>query len=156
MVFCRACGGALHISAPFCPHCGAPQHPEQQGDGVPRGFGNAIAICFRKYLTFSGRAPRAEFWWFTLFYALVQWGAAVLAGVSDMPDAGNVLEGVVSLLFFCPSISVGVRRLHDTDRSGWWMWIILVPFVGWIFLLIWYCTRGTPGANRFGAENGIA
>lgn len=154
MVHCRACGGVLHISAPLCPHCGAPQDRRAFGDGIKRTLGSSIEICFRKYVTFSGRAPRAEFWWFTLFQTLVQWAAAAAAFGSDAPGASAV-ETLVSLVLICPAISVAVRRLHDLDRSGWWFWIVLIPIVGWIILLVWDCTRGTPGPNRFGPENGL-
>lgn len=153
LVFCRACGGSVHSSAPFCPHCGAPQRELASGDGIPRSFGNSISICFRKYAEFNGRAPRAEFWWFSLFQVLVQWGSSLMAAMSDSGGASAV-SGVVSLVFLCPSIAVSVRRLHDLDRSGWWWLLAFIPVIGWIVLIVWDCTRGTRGENRFGPENG--
>ena len=62
MVFCRACGGTMHSAAPFCPHCGAPQSAVGGGDGIERSLGASVAMCFTKYVTFEGRAPRAEYW----------------------------------------------------------------------------------------------
>ncbi len=63
-----------------------------------------------------------------------------------------VLGGIFGLIMFLPSISVAVRRLHDTDRSGWWWWLWLIPLIGWIILIIWYATVGTDGPNRFGPD----
>lgn len=150
MVFCRACGGILHSSAPACPHCGAPQS-FAGGDGVPRTFGTSIGMCFSEYVTFSGRAPRAEFWWFVLFVTLVH---VAFGAVATQFTAAMILYGLFSLVVFLPYLSVMVRRLHDRDRSGWWYWIILIPVVGAIVLLVWLCSRGTRGPNRFGPENG--
>jgi len=65
---------------------------------------------------------------------------------------GRTLLGLFFLASFLPAISVIVRRLHDTDRSGWWYWIGLIPLVGAILLLVWFCTRGTSGPNRFGPD----
>jgi uncharacterized membrane protein YhaH (DUF805 family) len=59
---------------------------------------------------------------------------------------------IASLGLLLPGIAVGVRRLHDTERSGWWMLLILIPLVGAIVLIVWFCTRGTIGQNRFGAD----
>jgi uncharacterized membrane protein YhaH (DUF805 family) len=154
MVFCRACGGTLHSSAPFCPHCGAPQGAAGSGDGIARTFGASVAMCFRKYAVFQGRAPRAEYWWFALFQFLVNMAFGILQASSGA-DAISVVSALFALATFLPSIAVWVRRLHDVDRSGWWAWIILVPLVGWVLVLVWACTRGTRGPNRFGPENGL-
>ncbi len=150
-MFCRACGGSLHSTAPLCPHCGAPQVCAGGGDGIARTFANSISICFRKYITFTGRAPRAEFWYFLLFIWLV---GIVLVVVSSQSQAGGWFNALFSLGTFLPCIAVQVRRLHDVDRSGWWYWIMLIPIVGAILLLVWTCTRGSRGSNRFGPENG--
>ncbi len=154
MVFCRACGGALHSSAPLCPHCGAPQVLPGGGDGIERTFGTSIAMCFSKFATFAGRAPRAEMWWFALFTFLVNIVLSIAAAVLDTP-AISIVNGLFVLVTFLPHISVTVRRLHDVNRSGWWYWIILVPVVGAILLLVWCCSRGTHGANEYGPENGL-
>jgi uncharacterized membrane protein YhaH (DUF805 family) len=112
-------------------------------------FGQAVAHVLRNYATFSGRAPRSELWWFSLFTLL-------LGLACNIVDAGlgthDVIRRLVSLAMLLPSIAVGVRRLHDIDRSGWWSLLALVPLVGWVVLIVWYCTRGTPGANRFGPD----
>lgn len=80
-------------------------------------------LPLKKYAVFSGRAPRAEYWWFYLL-------SAVASGVADLIDGdGNYASGLISLAFFVPSLAVTVRRLHDTNRSGWWLALILLPLL---------------------------
>lgn len=115
-------------------------------------FMEAVKQCFSKYATFSGRAPRSELWWFTLFLMLV---GLVMTGIDMMLFGVSYTFGiadVVSLATFLPSIAVGVRRMHDLDRSGWWLLLYLVPVIGWIVLIYWQCSKGTEGPNRFGAD----
>ena len=100
-----------------------------------------IKICFRKYADFSGRAGRPEFWWFFLFQVIV------LTATSWIP----VLSSIVTLLLLLPSLAVGARRLHDIGRTGWWLLLALIPFVGWIPLLIMAALPGTGGPNRYGS-----
>lgn len=117
-------------------------------------FAQAISTCFSKYVTFSGRAARSEFWYFTLFLVL----AGIVFGVIDAivfgtePEDGQLFSAVFSLATILPSISVTVRRLHDGGRSGWWWWLWLIPLVGWIILLIWYIQKGTDGPNDYGPD----
>jgi uncharacterized membrane protein YhaH (DUF805 family) len=112
-------------------------------------FGEAIRSGFRNYATFSGRASRSEFWWFFLFSFLVNIAGSVL----DTATGGaGLINLAVALGLFLPSLAMAVRRLHDTDRSGWWYLIIFIPLVGLIVLLVWFVTRGTAGANRFGPD----
>lgn len=106
-------------------------------------FIDAVNSCFRQYVGFSGRAARSEFWWFTLFGLLV----GVAAGIVD---PRNTIGALISLALLLPSLAVGVRRLHDTGRSGWWLLIALVPIAGLIVLIVFFVSGGDPGANRFG------
>jgi len=126
-------------------------------------FGDAIKTCFSKYVTFSGRAARSEFWWWMLFVWLVQIGLSivdsVLFGTVETGDGSfsastntPILSSIFSLAVFLPTISVTVRRLHDTDRSGWWYWLALIPLIGIIVLIVWWATKGTDGRNRFGDD----
>ena len=112
------------------------------------GFGDAISTCFSKYATFTGRAVRPEYWYWVLFNVLVAIGLGIIQVVSG-PTIGFTLRALFNLAVLVPSLAVGVRRLHDTDHSGWWILLSLVPVVGWIILLVWYCQRGTPATNRF-------
>ncbi|MFZ1962543.1 MAG: DUF805 domain-containing protein [Roseiarcus sp.] len=117
------------------------------------GFRQAIAACFSKYADFHGRAARPEYWWFALFNAL----ASILASIVDKDVIGYpVLQVIVGLALIIPAVAVGVRRLHDTDRSGWWLLVAVVPLIGGVALLIWFCLRGAAGDNRFGAAPSAA
>jgi uncharacterized membrane protein YhaH (DUF805 family) len=112
------------------------------------GFGQAIASGFSNYVNFSGRACRSEFWFWRLFYLLAAAGLGIIEGVVRIRAPVRLLE----LGMFLPSLAMSIRRLHDLDRSGWWYFLILIPIIGWIVLLIWYCTKGTEGPNRFGPD----
>ncbi|MCX5478508.1 DUF805 domain-containing protein [Kaistia geumhonensis] len=113
----------------------------------------AVRTVFSKYVTFSGRASRPEFWWWVLFTIIV----AIVAYVIDYAlgwrseDYGaGPISGLWSLATLLPNLAVTVRRLHDTDRSGWWYFIILIPLIGALILLYWMIKRSDPGTNRFG------
>ncbi len=111
------------------------------------GFADAVRTCLSKYVDFQGRAMRSEFWWFALFNIIVQIVTSVVdRGVLNYP----VLSTIATLALILPGIAVSVRRLHDTDRSGWWLLISFIPLIGAIVLLVWYCTKGSVGQNRFG------
>jgi uncharacterized membrane protein YhaH (DUF805 family) len=107
----------------------------------------------KQYATFEGRARRKEYWFFTLFYVLVYLVLAVADNLTGTynADAGlGLLSGLYILATLIPCLAVMVRRLHDTDRSGWWVLIGLIPVVGDIVLLVFACLDSQPGANRFG------
>ena len=140
----------------------------------------------KKYATFSGRARRKEYWWFVVFSSVATAVAfavdAAIFGIDAMlAGQTGVVQTIVSLALMLPSLAVGVRRLHDTDRRGWWLLMPGIPalIVGgaagatavgvegagkWlaagglllgivsVLLLVWYCSRGTVGENRFGAD----
>jgi uncharacterized membrane protein YhaH (DUF805 family) len=119
---------------------------------APMGFTEAISSGFRNYVSFAGRAARSEFWFWFLFTVLVSIAAGILDFVISGGGRLSPISGLASLALFLPGLAVSVRRLHDTDRSGWWILLILIPLIGAIVLLIWYCTRGTPDPNRFGPD----
>ncbi|KPI04002.1 protein of unknown function DUF805 [Actinobacteria bacterium OK074] len=109
-------------------------------------FTDAARTCLTsKFATFSGRARRAEYWWFSLLYT---GAAAVIAGVSFAIEAP--LLSVSLLPFVVPMLSVSVRRLHDTGKSGWHMLIALIPAIGPIVYLLGMTVDSTPGANQYG------
>ena len=105
--------------------------------------------CWKKYAEFSGRARRKEFWMFVLFNFLVSIAVGIVDGILGTNGA---LGGLYSLAVLIPSLAVAARRLHDTDRSGWWQLIALIPLIGFIVLLVFLCSDSKPGENRFGAN----
>jgi uncharacterized membrane protein YhaH (DUF805 family) len=116
------------------------------------GFAEAVQTCLQKYVGFSGRARRSEYWWFFLFTVLVSMVASVLDSIlGTMSDTTNVglIGSIASLALLLPSIAVAIRRLHDTSRSGWWILIGLIPIVGWIILIVFYC-QDSHGENQYG------
>ncbi len=122
-------------------------------------FATAVKTCFSKYATFTGRARRAEYWWFFLFNFLMNIAlnivdAAVFGfGRGPMHDGGvQVLPALYALAILLPSLAVGVRRLHDLGRSGWWLLIWLIPLIGWIILIWWFATKGEDGPNDYGPD----
>jgi uncharacterized membrane protein YhaH (DUF805 family) len=119
----------------------------------------------KQYVDFSGRARRTEYWMFTLFNLII----SVVLGVVDRAlgfgsftgsASGGVgfsaslglLGGLYALAVLLPSLGVAVRRLHDTDRSGWWLLIALIPLIGGIVLLVFFVLEGTRGPNRHGPD----
>jgi uncharacterized membrane protein YhaH (DUF805 family) len=114
-------------------------------------FMDAIRTCLQKYATFSGRARRPEYWWFALFI----WIGTLVTGLLDSmifgPDMG-LLGMIWGLGLILPAIAVGVRRLHDIGRSGWWMLIGLIPIIGTLLLIYWFVQPSVPGNNAFGPE----
>lgn len=100
------------------------------------GFFAAIKSVMSQYAGFSGRARRSEYWYWVLFTLLWCW----------IP----LLNILLALIFFIPGLAVAVRRLHDTGRTGWWLLISLVPVIGGIVLLIFYCTDSQIGDNQYG------
>ena len=111
--------------------------------------------CLQHYADFTGRARRSEYWYFVLFNFIVSiligLSLGVIAGLLNVP-ALVYLVYLWSLAVFIPSLAVSVRRLHDIGRSGWWLFLSLIPLVGAIILIIWYCTDSQPGANQYGSN----
>lgn len=114
-----------------------------------------MILPLKRYAEFSGRSRRKEYWMYFLFTIIV---GIVLGGIDGILglNAGlgrtGVLGGLFSLATLIPSIAVAIRRLHDTDRSGWWLLLVFIPILGWIALLVFYCTEGTRGPNAFGPD----
>lgn len=116
---------------------------------------NSYISTFKKYVQFSGRATRSEYWFFVLGNVLVNIALFILGLVFGFISEYFAyffyfLYVIFGLATFLPGISVLVRRLHDTGRSGWWYWIALVPLAGPIILLVFLCTDSKEGENEFG------
>ncbi|WP_375196889.1 DUF805 domain-containing protein [Sphingobium sp.] len=129
-----------------------------------------MVLPLRRYARFSGRARPREYWMFVLFLFLCFVGLSIVEGVLGLTTAdhwfqrgpwwagagystrGGPLTGLFSLAILIPYIAVAVRRLHDTDRSGWWLLIVFFPIIGSIVLLVFFIMGGTRGPNRFGPD----
>ncbi len=118
-------------------------------------FVQAIQSAFKNYVKFDGRASRSEYWWFALFQILV----LIIPDVMMQGEIRNGTPGIftglyviLALAFFLPALGLGFRRLHDTNRSAWWLLIALIPLIGAIVLLVFMCLKGTAGPNKFGAD----
>ena len=114
-------------------------------------FADAVRTCLSKYVVFSGRARRSEYWWFVLFSFLVSIVASILDLVlgTDYDRGSGLIGTIASLALLLPSLAVGVRRLHDTSRTGWWILIGLVPIIGWIVLIVFY-VQDSHADNKYG------
>ena len=110
-------------------------------------FGDAVRSGFDNYVNFNGRASRPAYWWWFLFGILVSAGASIIDLVLGTYPILNSLAGLALLL---PGLSVAIRRLHDTNRTGWWILIGLIPVIGWIVLLIFYLRQGDADTNTYG------
>ena len=115
--------------------------------------------ALKKYAVFSGRARRKEYWYFALFSLLIAIVLAIIEGIVGNLDAetGVGLFGDIYLLaILIPSIAVAVRRLHDTDRSGWWLLIALIPLIGPIVIFVFMVQDSKPGENQYGSNSKYA
>lgn len=115
-------------------------------------FQQSVRTCLqKKYATFDGRAGRAEYWWFVLFILI---GNLVTNGLDSILFGSSIgiLAPIWGLAMIVPSIAVGVRRLHDLDKSGWWLLLVLIPLIGSLVLLFWFIGKGTQGTNQFGPD----
>jgi uncharacterized membrane protein YhaH (DUF805 family) len=112
-----------------------------------------FVLALKKYANFTGRSQRSEYWYFVLFYllifvalCLVDW----LVGTFSPSNEIGLLSGIFSLAMIVPSIAVAARRLHDTDRSGWWQLLSLIPLIGVIVLIVFLAQDSKPGENKYG------
>ena len=111
--------------------------------------------ALKKYVVFSGRARRKEYWYFVLFNLIASIVLALVDGMTgsfDTESGIGLLGAIYALAVLLPSLAVSVRRLHDTDRSGWWLLLAFIPLVGAIILIVFFVLDGTAGDNRFGAN----
>ena len=151
------------MSSPYQPYpqdpsggYGQPSDPPQGGwdssqrgylQGGPVGFGEAISEGFKNLVTFSGRASRSAFWWFFLGAIIID----IIGAIIGRSAHAVVIQYIVSLIVALATLSLSVRRLHDTGRTGWWWLIGFIPIIGTITLIVFYCLAGTPGPNKYDA-----
>lgn len=119
------------------------------------------SVLTDKYADFTGRARRAEYWWFALMNFIVITAIAIVSlilySVNDtLGVLGIVVYAVYALAVIVPGLAVAVRRLHDTSKSGWMLFVGFIPLVGGILLLVFYFTDGDPGPNQYGPSQKYA
>ena len=102
------------------------------------------------YCNFSGRASRSEYWWFALFTFVLGMVLGLILGIIFSDTMTNILTGIVNLALFLPSLGLSVRRMHDVDRSGWWVLINFIPVSGWLLYLYWAAPPSKPTPNQWG------
>ncbi len=107
----------------------------------------------KKYAVFSGRSTRSEYWYFVLFNIIISIVLGFIDSFLGLKKGDNGLfESLFGIAMLVPSIAVGIRRLHDTGKSGWWTLLVFIPILGWIPLIIFLATDSTPGVNQYGSS----
>jgi len=150
-IFCPKCDKENSSDAKFCGSCGtsiaalntfSPAAVQKSPTSEQMTFGKSISTCMGKYADFNGRASRPEYWWFFLFNVILTWGALILG-------LGNIAF-FVAIALWLPNIGVTARRLHDTNRSGWWM-LISLTIIGLIPFYVWLASKGDDKSNEYGS-----
>ena len=159
---CSSCRTDNPDGAQFCSNCGTPlgEHTtsgDWAGNDQPQriSFTNAISLGFNRYFKFSGRSTRAEYWWWILFLVFADLVLSVvdmMMGTYDYRSSNGLISGLFSLVTLIPSLSLGARRLHDINRTGWWLLLMFAILIGWIVLLVWAVKRSDDGPNRYGPK----
>ena len=144
--FCGICGASLIVSTA--------SGIGTASSGLPEiSFPQAVKLGFKNYSKFSGRATRAEYWWWVLFTVLTGIVLAVvdtLTGTRGMFGDSGLLGFLFQLATLVPTIALGARRLHDINRTGWWLLLWFVLVIGWIVLIVWAIKRGDECPNKHG------
>ena len=149
---CPTCRNDNPADAQFCGGCGANLNSGEASIDAELpmvDFGDAISRGFSNYFTFSGRATRAENWWWALFTII---GVVALSIVENIAGIPAVLSGIFRLATLIPSFALGARRLHDINRSGWWQLLWFAILIGWIILIVWAIKQGDKGPNKYGPD----
>ncbi|OGY86226.1 MAG: hypothetical protein A2233_01165 [Candidatus Kerfeldbacteria bacterium RIFOXYA2_FULL_38_24] len=110
---------------------------------------NYYIEVLKKYAVFSGRASRKEYWMFVLFNLII---IVALSIVESILNSNGILGGLYSLAVLLPGLGAAIRRLHDIDRTGWWLLISLIPVLGFIVLIVFLATAGNSGDNKYGQK----
>lgn len=112
-------------------------------------FIGALKDGFARYVDFKTRSTRSQFWWWTLWSVLINLVSGVLDVSLGMADF-TPINLLTSLAMLLPTLAVSIRRLHDIGRTGWWYLIVLIPIIGWIVLLVFFCTKTQEEVNKWG------
>lgn len=140
-MYCEKCGRSIPDQARFCLQCTAGQYSVKPSVGL----GEATSLFFSNYTNFKGRARRSEFWKGNLSINLITFLLGIVSALIQMP----FLVSIWALVIYLPSLSLTVRRLHDVDKSGWWILINCIPLIGSILMFCWLCTDSCED-NKWG------
>ncbi|MBB3992432.1 uncharacterized membrane protein YhaH (DUF805 family) [Sulfitobacter undariae] len=124
-------------------------HAQDPASEDANTFVGALKDGFSRYVDFGTRSTRSQYWWWTLWTILISLGTGFLDGMLGMGEFGAI-NALASLVTFLPSIAVAIRRLHDIGRSGWWLLLMFIPIIGWIVLIVFYCTPTQEEPNQWG------
>ena len=114
-------------------------------------FDDAVRVCLRKYAGFSGRARRSEYWWFVVFTSVMATFASIFDVILGTQfDRTGLVQVLATLALLLPSLAVGVRRMHDVDRSGWWLLLLIIPGLGALILMLAFFVRDSGPDNQYG------
>ena len=157
---CSVCGKSELKGSEFCGSCGAQKQRYVQAtvEEFPMfGFTEAVLRGFKNYVNFKGRATRAEYWWWSLFVVVASVILSIvdlMIGTYDAQSGNGLLSGLFGLATLIPGLALGARRLHDIDKSGWWllMWIGSFLIVPLIVLIVWVVQRGDAYPNKHGPD----
>ena len=181
MAFCGNCGSQFGKDEKFCPSCGnatGSTGTQQSEQGAESGQGSQqtsssdlsflrvssmedaitlfqeyfLDIVLKKFALFSGRARRREFWTFTLIGLIIGIALAILSAIPILGFIFSLVSWVFLLAVFIPSLALSIRRLHDTNRSGFKLLFGLIPIVGLVLLIIWAAKEGMPEENQYGPD----
>lgn len=161
---CSSCGKRNQVAASFCRHCGislsgytVSGKPDRERSDISDGptrqgmvsFTDSVKLGFKGYFQFGGRATRAEYWWWCLFWVIVIFIATLIAGVFSG-------FGIFIPLFFIGTVipywALLIRRLHDTNKTGWWVLTMFIPFVGSLIHLFICSQPSHKGPNKYGPD----
>jgi uncharacterized membrane protein YhaH (DUF805 family) len=143
--FCGGCGVSLSASTPTAVGIDAAELPMVD-------FGTAVKLGFQRYVDFSGRSTRAEYWWWYLFTVVASFALVIADTLTGNSSLGGLLDTLFTLATIIPSLALGARRLHDTNRTGGWLLLWFVLVIGWIVLIVWAIERGDKGQNKYGPD----
>lgn len=114
-------------------------------------FGDAVKRALTvNYCNFDGRSSRSEFWWFYLFNVIINTVFQILLGITDGSNGVMIIWCLIGLAMLLPGLGLGVRRLHDIGKSGWWWFLVLIPIAGPIILIIWWAKNSEMTPNQYG------
>jgi uncharacterized membrane protein YhaH (DUF805 family) len=120
--------------------------------GAKLNFFQAIRSGYAKYANFSGRARRAEYWYFTLLAFGLSTALQLVTKGKPFESSLGIVLWLITASVVLPSVAVTARRLHDIGKSAWWMLLGAIPIIGALILLVWMVARGTGGPNRYGPD----